>query len=121
MSLQAAGALQEAQVPGSLGRGVCPAGQQPPGEPAGLQDHHARREQGEPHELHCQRAGRALGHLPCPWDTSPGLFYTPLELFSVWGRDFNEFLLPFLVNDVPKSGSGAVNTERWTVQNQVIG
>lgn len=111
MSLQAAGALQEAQVPGSLGRGVCPAGQQPPGEPAGLQDHHARREQGEPHELHCQRAGRALGHLPWAFLDPPGIIFN-------LGEDFNEFLLPFLVNDVP---SEAVNTERWTVQNQVIG
>lgn len=57
---QFTGALQEAQVPGQDGRELCHPGGSSAGEAAGLQDHHARREQGEPHELHRKRAGKTL-------------------------------------------------------------
>lgn len=55
---QLAGALQEAQVLGQDGRELRHPGGPSAGEVAGLQDHHARREQGKPHELHRQRAGK---------------------------------------------------------------
>lgn len=57
---QFTGALQEAQVPGQDGRELRHAGRPSAGEVAGLQDHHARREQGEPHELHRQRARKMV-------------------------------------------------------------
>ena len=60
--VQSAGALQEAQVPGQDGGELCVSGGASPGAPAGLQDHHARREQGEPYELHRQRAGATHTH-----------------------------------------------------------
>lgn len=58
--LQFTGALQEAQVLGQDGRELRHSRGAPAGAAAGLQDHHARREQGKPHELHRQRAGKMV-------------------------------------------------------------
>ena len=54
---QLAGALQEAQIPGQERGELCDSGGASAGAAPGLPDHHARREQGEPHELHRQRPG----------------------------------------------------------------
>lgn len=70
---QPLGALQEAQVPRQNGRSVREARGAPDGAAAGLQDHHARREQGEPHELHRERAGEWQGRSPaCAVSREPG-------------------------------------------------
>ena len=58
MVFQSLGALQETQIPCEEWRDVCEACGPLNGEVVGLQDHHARREQGEPHELYRQRAGK---------------------------------------------------------------
>lgn len=49
---QSVGALSETQVPGEERGDLCESGGASAGATAGLQDHHARREQREPHELH---------------------------------------------------------------------
>lgn len=53
---QFTGALQEAHVLGQVRRELRHSGGASAGALAGLPDHHARREQGKPHELHRQRA-----------------------------------------------------------------
>lgn len=56
---QPSGPLSQAQVPGQERGDLRHSGGEAAGAAAGLQDHHARREQGESHELHRQRAGEA--------------------------------------------------------------
>lgn len=74
---QLTGALQEAHVLGQVRRELCHSGGASAGALAGLQDHHARREQGKPHELHRQRARKTppacTNANPAPTASAEGL------------------------------------------------
>ena len=96
---QFTGALQEAQVPGQDGRELRHAGRPPAGEVAGLQDHHARWEQGEPDELHRQRAGKmateTFTFIKVIFYHDFGYFYSTVIISQISGKSMTCFVFLF--------------------------